>query len=152
MYSENLVMLNFFQSVSIWLLTAHWQHPKMDCCPFWASVAPVILTTKQPKTHVAVVKQTKICPNTLPILGGMCSYFTEIYERQNMLKITHLLAFCRHNNSCMNSKHSNIVAVDNEYIIKYHWEHSLHLTHIPWRNPSETPSGLEVVGDFAQIH
>ena len=28
--------------------------------------------------------------------GGMCSNFTEIYQSQNILKITHLLSFCRH--------------------------------------------------------
>jgi hypothetical protein len=34
----------------------HRQPPKMDGCPFWASVALATLTTKQLKTHVAAVK------------------------------------------------------------------------------------------------
>ena len=43
----------------ITLLTAHRQHPMMDGCPFYASVALAIPTTKLLKTHVAVVKMTK---------------------------------------------------------------------------------------------
>ena len=113
-YSENLVMLNFFfWSVSIWLLMAHWQHPMMDCCPFWASVALAIQTTKQLKTHVAVVKMSKYITH---MRRHVLKFYWDMWKA-NYIENHSFCRHLRHNNSCMNSKHSKIVSVDNEYII-----------------------------------
>jgi hypothetical protein len=46
-------MLNFFFLFDPCLSGSHRQTPKMDGCPFWASVALATPTTKQLKTHVA---------------------------------------------------------------------------------------------------
>ena len=107
-YSENLVMLNFFffQSVSIWLLMAHRQHPKMYCCPFWTSVALAILITKQPKTHVAVVKQTKNMSKYIThIRGHVLKFYWDIWKAkyiENHTSTFILQSLMHHHHSCMN--------------------------------------------------
>ena len=106
-YSENLVMLNFFffRSVSIRLLTAHRQHPKMDCCPFWASVALAIPTTKQPKIHVAVVKQTKNMSKYIThIRGHVLKFYWDISKPKYIenYSSTFILQTLMHHHSCMN--------------------------------------------------